>query len=87
MSTSSSSAAPASERLGFSSGFGFLLSVIGFAIAVFTGWGWCTDKMLDAASLKHPLLRLWLTVSLKYICPVAIAIAIAIIFLGNFVVF
>lgn len=61
----------------------YLLVISGFAIAVFTGWVWGTDKMLDAASVTHPLLRLWLTVSVKYICPIAIAF----IFLGNFVDF
>jgi len=58
----------------------YLLVISGFAITVFAGWVWGVDNMLDAASVKNPLLRAWLRVSVKYLCPVAILI----VFLANF---
>jgi len=58
----------------------YLLIISGFAITIFAGWVWGTDNMLAAASVKNPLLRIWLTWSVKYICPLAIFI----VFLGNF---
>jgi len=58
----------------------YLLVASGFAITVFTGWVWGTDKMLDAAGVQTPWLRAWLAVSVKYLCPVAILI----VFLANF---
>jgi len=59
----------------------YLFVLSGFAIAVFAGWIWGADNVLDAAGVRHPLLRGWLRVSLKYICPIAVAV----VFAGNFV--
>jgi len=58
----------------------YLLVISGFAITVFSGWVWGVDNMLDAASVKHMFLRAWLSVSVKYVCPLAILI----VFLANF---
>jgi len=58
----------------------YLLVLSGLAITVFVGWVWGSDAFLQAASVQHPWLRLWLTCSVKYICPLAIGV----IFLGNF---
>lgn len=58
--------------------------VIGaFLISIFTGWIWGMDNCLDAANIRHPLARLWLKLCVKYVCPIAIAI----IFIGNFITF
>jgi len=58
----------------------YLLVISGFTITVFAGWVWGVDNMLDAASVKPPFLRAWLSVSVKYVCPLAILI----VFLANF---
>jgi len=58
----------------------YLLVASGFAITVYVGWVWGVDNMLAAASIKSPLLRAWLSASVKVLCPVAILI----VFLANF---
>jgi len=58
----------------------YLLVLSGLAITIFVGWVWGTDNLLQTASVQHPLLRLWLVCSIKYLCPLAIAV----IFMGNF---
>jgi len=58
----------------------YLLVLSGLAITLFVGWAWGTDNLLQTASVQHPLLRLWLVCSVKYLCPLAIGV----IFLGNF---
>lgn len=59
----------------------YLVVIGAFIIAIFTGWVWEIDNFLDAANVKVPLQRTWLRICVKYVCPVAIAI----IFIGNFV--
>jgi len=58
----------------------YLLLLSGLAISVFAGWIWGSGNMLDAAGVKHHLLRGWMKFSIKYLCPIAIAA----VFLGNF---
>lgn len=59
----------------------YLLVISGFLIAIFVGWIWGIDNFLDAINVKKPIARLWLKVSVKYLCPIAIAV----IFAGNFI--
>ena len=59
----------------------YLLVISGLLIAIFVGWVWGVNNFLDAINVKNKALRTWLAVSVKYICPVAIAV----IFLGNFI--
>lgn len=58
----------------------YLLVISGLLIAIFVGWVWGVNNFLDAINVKSKGLRAWLGISVKYICPVAIAV----IFLGNF---
>ncbi len=55
--------------------------VIGaFLISIFTGWIWGAENVLDAANIHHKFLRIWISVCLKFLCPIAIVV----IFMGNF---
>jgi len=58
----------------------YLLIVSGLLLTIFAGWVWGTESFLQAASVQHPLLRLWLAWSVKYLCPLAIVF----IFIGKF---
>lgn len=59
----------------------YLLVISGFLIAIFVGWIWGIDNFMDAINVKKPAARLWLKLSVKYLCPIAIAV----IFAGNFI--
>lgn len=59
----------------------YLLVISGLLISIFVGWVWGIEPFLDAINVKNKALRIWLKISVKYICPVAIAI----IFIGNFI--
>lgn len=61
----------------------YLVVLGALAISIFVGWVWGTENFLNAANVKNRLFRVWLTVCVKYICPIAIVI----IFLGNFIQF
>ncbi len=58
----------------------YIIVIGAFLISIFTGWIWGAENVLDAANIRHKALRLWISVCLKYLCPVAIII----IFIGNF---
>ena len=59
----------------------YLVVIGAFIISVFCGWIWGADNFLDAANVDKPFQRTWLRICVKYICPIAIAV----IFIGNFV--
>ena len=59
----------------------YLLVISGLLIAIFVGWVWGVNNFLDAINVKNKGLRAWLGISVKYVCPIAIAV----IFLGNFI--
>jgi len=59
----------------------YLLVISGLLISIFVGWVWGVDNCLDAINVKSKVLRTWVGISVKYICPVAIAI----VFLTNFI--
>ncbi len=52
-----------------------------FIIAIFVGWVWGMEKFLAAANVRNSFVRTWLTVCLKFVCPVAIIV----IFIGSFI--
>lgn len=45
-----------------------------FIISIFTGWIWGIDNCLDAANVKNKIMRMWITISVKYVSPIAIII-------------
>lgn len=59
----------------------YLLVISGLLIAIFVGWIWGVDNFLDAIHVEKKGLRIWLGLSVKYLCPIAILV----IFLGNFI--
>lgn len=59
----------------------YLLVISGFLISIFVGWIWGMDNCMDAININSKGLRLWLGISVKFICPIAIAL----IFIGNFI--
>lgn len=59
----------------------YLLVISGLLIAIFVGWIWGVNNFLDAIHVEKKGLRIWLGLSVKYLCPVAILV----IFLGNFI--
>lgn len=59
----------------------YLLVISGLLIAIFVGWIWGVDNFLDAIHVEKKILRTWLGLSVKYLCPIAILV----IFLGNFI--
>ncbi len=61
----------------------YLLVISGLLISIFVGWIWGIDNFVKAANVKSKTVALWLKISVKYICPIAITI----IFLGNFISF
>lgn len=50
----------------------YLLIAGAFLISIFVGWVWGADNFLDSINVKNRFLRIWLKVSVKYICPAAI---------------
>ena len=65
----------------FTSNFAVVIGA--FIIAVFTGWIWKMDNFYEAAGVTSKWQQTWLKICVKYICPIAIAV----IFLGNFIDF
>ncbi len=61
----------------------YIIVLGALCISIFVGWIWGIHNFLEAANVRHPFIRIWLTVSVKYICPIAIIV----IFLGNFITF
>jgi Na+-dependent transporters of the SNF family len=59
----------------------YLLVISGLLIAIFVGWVWGADNFLDAVNIQKKWTRIWLKVSIKFVCPIAIIV----IFLGNFI--
>lgn len=51
-----------------------LLVVGAFIIAIFVGYVWGIDHFLEAINVKNKYVKVWLTVSVKFISPIAIAI-------------
>lgn len=58
----------------------YLLVISGLLIDIFVAWIWGADNFLDAIHIKNKAMRIWLKVSVKYLCPLAIVI----ILVGNF---
>lgn len=52
----------------------YIIVIGAFIIAIFTGWIWGIDNCLDAANVKNKIMRLWVKISVKYVCPVVIII-------------
>ncbi len=52
----------------------YLIVIGAWLMTIYTGYIWGMPKFLEAANVEHPLLRLWLTLSIKYICPLVIAV-------------
>ena len=61
----------------------YLLVISGLLISIFVGWIWGTDNFVKAANVESKFVATWLSVCVKYICPIAIVI----IFVGNFIKF
>lgn len=59
----------------------YLLVISGLLISIFTGWVWGVDNFIKAANIKNGFVKLWMRVTVKYLCPVAILS----IFIGNFI--
>lgn len=59
----------------------YLLVISGLLISIFVGWVWGVDNFIKAANIKNGFVKLWMRVTVKYLCPVAIAS----IFIGNFI--
>ncbi|CDZ74378.1 sodium transporter family protein [Peptoniphilus sp. ING2-D1G] len=58
----------------------YILVIGCFIIAIFCGYVWGMDNTIKAANITNPIIKKWMTVSIKYISPVAIVI----IFLSQF---
>lgn len=58
----------------------YLVVIGAFIISIFCGWVWGADKCMDAANISEGWQRTWIRICIKYVCPIAIAI----IFIGNF---
>ena len=58
----------------------YLLVISGLLIDIFVAWIWGADNFLDAIHIKNKAMRIWLKVSVKYLCPLAIVF----ILVGNF---
>lgn len=52
----------------------YILVIGALIIAVFCGWVWKMDNCLEAANIRHPFIRAWMTVSVKYLAPIAIIV-------------
>jgi NSS family neurotransmitter:Na+ symporter len=52
-----------------------------FIISIFVGWFWGMEKFLKAVNIKSNFIKVWLTVCIKYVSPIAILI----IFIGSFI--
>lgn len=52
----------------------YLLIISGLLIAIFVGWVWGADNFLDAIHVKNKAIRIWLKVSVKYLCPLIICL-------------
>jgi NSS family neurotransmitter:Na+ symporter len=57
----------------------YLIVIGAFIISIFVGWVWGIENFLDAANVKNRLVRMWLSICVKFISPVAIVI----IFIGQ----
>lgn len=51
---------------------GYLIVLGALFITIFVGWIWGTDNLNEAAHIKHPIMKLWMHISIKYVCPVII---------------
>ena len=51
-----------------------LLVVGAFVISIFVGWVWGIENFLEAINVKNKYIKMWLTVSIKFVSPIAIAI-------------
>lgn len=51
---------------------GYLIVFGALFITIFTGYIWGMDNMLKAANITHPLAKIWMTLSIKYISPIVI---------------
>ncbi|MDR3201764.1 MAG: sodium-dependent transporter [Bifidobacteriaceae bacterium] len=58
----------------------YLLPLGALIIAIFVGWVWGVDKFIAACHVKSEFSKLWLKLTVKYLCPVAVLV----IFLGSF---
>ena len=59
----------------------YLIVLGALGLSIFVGWIWGIKNFLSASGVTNPAIRLWLTISVKYLCPVAIAV----IFIGNMI--
>ncbi|MGN1033595.1 MAG: sodium-dependent transporter, partial [Intestinibacter sp.] len=55
----------------------YIIVIGAFIISIFTGWIWGIDNCLDAANVENKFLRMWISVSVKYISPIVIIIIFA----------
>ncbi|SES78439.1 sodium-dependent transporter [Thorsellia anophelis] len=51
---------------------GYLIVLGALFITIFTGYIWGMDNMLKAANITHPLAKMWMILSIKYISPIVI---------------
>jgi NSS family neurotransmitter:Na+ symporter len=58
----------------------YLLPIGAFIIAIFVGWIWGIDKFVAACHVKSRFAQVWLKITVKYVCPIAVLA----IFLGSF---
>ena len=59
----------------------YLLVISGLAIDIFTAGIWGADNLMNAIHVHNPAVRAWLSLSLKYLCPVALIL----ILISNFI--
>lgn len=52
----------------------YILILGGLCISIFCGWIWGIDNCMDAANIRHPLVRKLMTISVKYLSGVVILI-------------
>ena len=52
----------------------YLLVLGGLIISIFVGWIWGIDKFLEAANIRNKAVRIWMTISIKYVSPLVILV-------------
>ncbi|UHR03201.1 sodium-dependent transporter [Peptoniphilus sp. GNH] len=58
----------------------YILVIGCLLITIFSAYVWGIDRLVEAANIKNPFVKIWMTLSLKYISPILITI----IFITNF---
>lgn len=52
----------------------YIIVIGAFIISIFTGWVWGAKNFVSATNVTNPFMQAWLTISIKYICPIVIVV-------------